>query len=45
VSLASGEAEFVPEGRSALLSYYMSREGLAGGVHAQWCMRNHDVNI
>jgi hypothetical protein len=45
VSLAPGEAESAPEGRYALLSYYMSLQGLAGGVHAQWCMRSHDVNI
>lgn len=35
VSLTSGEVAFVPEGRSVLLSYYMSRQGMAGGVRAQ----------
>jgi hypothetical protein len=34
---------FAPEGRSALMSYWMSRQGLVGGVHAQWRMRNHGV--
>jgi hypothetical protein len=34
---------FAPEGRSALMSYWMSRQGMAGGVHAQWPMRNHVV--
>jgi hypothetical protein len=36
-SSASGEIEFAPEGRSALLSCYASRQGLSGGVR----MRNH----
>jgi hypothetical protein len=41
VSFASGETEFAPEGWSALLSYYMSCQGLADGVRVQWRVRNH----
>jgi hypothetical protein len=32
-----GETEFAPEGRSVLLSYYMYRQGLFGGMR----LRNH----
>jgi hypothetical protein len=32
-SFTSGETEFTPEGRSALLSYYMFCQGLSGCVH------------
>lgn len=44
-SLASGEAEFAPKGRSALLSYWMSREGMTGGMRVQWHMCNHVVGF
>jgi hypothetical protein len=40
-SLVSGEVELTPEGWSALLSYYLSHQGLANGVRVQWSMRNH----
>jgi hypothetical protein len=40
-SSASGEGEFAPEGWSAFLSYYMSRQGLVDGVHVQRHVRNH----
>ena len=42
VSSASGETEFAPKGWSALLSYYMSCQGLADDVRVQWRVRNHD---
>jgi hypothetical protein len=45
VSSTSGEVEFAPEGRSVLLSYYMSRQGMSGDVCAQQHMRNHVVGI
>jgi hypothetical protein len=35
-SSVSGETEFAPKGWSTLLSYYMSRQGRADGVHVQW---------
>jgi hypothetical protein len=41
----SGEVELAHEDRSALLSYWMSRHGMAGSVRAQWRMRNHDVGL
>ena len=41
----SDETEFAPEGWSALLSYYMSCQGLADGVCVQWRMRNHVVGL
>jgi hypothetical protein len=41
VSSMSDETEFAPEGWSALLSYYMSCQGLADGVCVQWRMHNH----
>jgi hypothetical protein len=37
----SGETEFAPKGWSALLSYYMSHQGLADDVRVQWRERNH----
>jgi hypothetical protein len=35
---------FVPVARSVLPSYLVSHLGMEGGVHAQWCMRNHVVS-
>jgi hypothetical protein len=44
-SSVSGEVDLAPEDRSALLSYWMPRHGMAGGVRAQWRMRNHVVGL
>lgn len=41
MSFASDETEFAPEGWFALLSYYMSCQGLADGVRVQWHVPNH----